>query len=86
MTDDWRVENAQHLSGSVMVLRTWTEQVPGWDHSHCVACDGKISDNGSDDREGYTTGEIAPGQRDLQWVCAECFHELADALHWVERQ
>ena len=36
-----------------------------WDHEHCELCYTTISDQGDDQREGYTDGKY--------WICASCY-------------
>ena len=84
MSDDWRAQNARHLSGLKLYFGEWSRPNPTWDHDHCAGCWTKFADYDGPDiqRSGYHVGDDYPKGARYEWVCVECFRELKDAMGW----
>jgi hypothetical protein len=84
VSDDWRIDNARHLMGLTLHFREWLRPRPDWDHDHCAACGVKLADFDGPDiqRSGYATGDDYPKGAGYDWICADCFRDLKDAMKW----
>jgi hypothetical protein len=82
--DQWRIDNAHHLAGLYLHFRRYTRWSESWDHDHCAACWAKFAEYDGPEivHEGYATGPDYPRGADYEWVCPECFTDLAGILGW----
>jgi hypothetical protein len=85
MSDDWRIDNAQHLKGLTLHFRQWKSSRPDWDHDHCAACSAKLAGFDAPDvrRSGYATGDDYPKGAGYDWVCSDCFRDLKEVMGWT---
>ena len=74
---DWRIDNAKWTRGAVLRLQKYVPPRQDWDHDHCEGCWAKFMQSDAPDiqSEGYVT-------EDNRWICAECFHDLHEAMGW----
>ena len=86
---DLRIELCGHLRGQAFRLKTWHRPSYNvdWDHDHCSACMKKIwalpsSVDGCSTQEGYASLATAKWDEDYNWVCVECFADLAESQDW----
>jgi hypothetical protein len=88
--EDWRLSFCDHLKGQAFRLKKW--QRPSynseWDHDHCSACWKRIWDqaDGADSEEalvGYASLATERFADDYNWVCVECFADLAKSQDWL---
>jgi hypothetical protein len=84
MSDDWRVDNAQHLKGFTLHFKKYTRWSETWDHDHCAGCWAKFAEVDGPDiqHQGYATGPDYPKGANYDWVCEDCFRELKDVMGW----
>ncbi len=83
--DQWRIDNARHLSGLTLHRRLYSWRSEAWGPDHCAACWVRFTENGDETESvhaGYTTGSDYPQGADHEWVCLTCFADLADELGW----
>jgi len=83
---DWRADNAEHTKGFVFVWRKYNAPCADWDHDHCEGCMGKFAEFEAPAvlHEGFASDaryKDRPGYFD--WVCADCFRDLKDAMCWA---
>ena len=78
--DDWRLLNAERLSGQEFRWKTYTTRRPDWDHEHCAGCWAKFAEfeGPSVLHEGYAVTERYEKGADYEWVCHSCFDALKD--------
>jgi hypothetical protein len=75
---DWRIDNAKHTQGALLVFHSYTRWSESWDHDHCRGCWAKFMESGDEGAltEGYST------QDNYHWICANCFSDLKDVMDW----
>ncbi|MDP1777186.1 MAG: hypothetical protein Q8K90_01060 [Brevundimonas sp.] len=86
--DDWRYQSAAHLRGQAFVFKPCTQYREGWDHDHCAGCGDRLAEAAVSPEALHAgwaiTADYIKGA-DYEWVCADCFTLLKDALAWTPR-
>ena len=81
-SDDWRLVFAEKLRGQSFRWKKYYACSPTWTHDHCGACWAEFSLFGGDLEEGYSVSEDYKWGLDYEWICATCFHDLAEIMEW----
>jgi hypothetical protein len=86
---DWRIVFCDRLHGQAFQLKKWHPPMynPAWDHDHCSACWKRIWDQPSSEeevsaKEGYASLATSERPDDYDWICVECFTDLAESQDW----
>ncbi|GLS00841.1 hypothetical protein GCM10007859_08500 [Brevundimonas denitrificans] len=86
--DDWRYQSAAHLRGQAFVFKPYTRYREGWDHDHCAGCGDTFAEAAVSSGALHTgwavTSDYDKGA-DYEWMCADCFSLLKDALALTPR-
>lgn len=92
MEPDWRLEKLEgsDLKGAQLEWKTYRAPRPDWDHDHCAGCWAKFAEYADPQEsilhEGYATGPEHPGRAEYEWICPECFDDLAEAMEWTSNR
>ena len=76
---DWRLNNqAQYLTGAVLVWNRYAPANPDNDHDHCEFCWTKFMREGVHETlaEGYSTPDR------YRWICEPCFADFQARFGW----
>jgi hypothetical protein len=83
MSADWRIDNVKRLRGQSFRWKNYYAWSEGWDHDHCAACWAKFMADREDSlSRGYAVSEEYKLGLDYEWICADCFRDLADLMEW----
>ncbi len=82
--DQWRIDNAEHLANLSLHFQRYTKWSESWDHDHCAARWAKFAEFDGPDilHEGYAAGSDYRYGAANEWVCPQCFTDLAGVLGW----
>jgi len=79
--DDWRrMGQEKYLFGvQLQFISPYKPFSETWEHEHCCFCAQKISQLDGDAHSGYCTTD----EKQLNWICEECFKDFNDEFKWI---
>ena len=82
---DWRIDLVESLRSQRLVWSEYRQPSPEWDHDHCLGCGATFSELDSPEylQHGYTTGAEYSHGKEYEWICSQCFADLAQFMDWT---
>jgi hypothetical protein len=75
--DDWRLMGQERfLAGAEFRRAAWSPHKEGWDHDHCIFCQGELA-AGKSEHVDFASGYVTTDGKH-EWVCEPCFDDLKD--------
>lgn len=82
---DWRLDFVEPLRGQRLVWSKYRQPRPEWNHDHCLGCGATFTELEGPEylHYGYVTGPEYSHGKEYEWICAQCFNDLAPTMDWT---